>query len=92
MLQKNYNDIKAFYDENSKFLSDANYKDVNLKDNYKVIFADYEEYFLALTDFDNYQLQYDPINRKIIGTQTIGSQTNDTLTENKIKTYLSKFY
>lgn len=91
-LKRNYEALKTFYQENSKFLNEQDYKDAELKSSYEKTFKAYDEYFLALTDYDNYELNYDAINKALIDAKTINQSENEELSDVKIRSYLSWFY
>lgn len=90
-LEDNFQKVKDFYEQNKKFLSETNTRNLVLIKDYEKVFLDYEEYFLALTDTDKYEYEYDPANQFFRNSQINKNKDDFTLSEEKAKSYLSSF-
>jgi len=58
-LNCSFKNIKLFFDNNKALLSSGNEKDKGLIDAYEENIVLYDEYFLALSDYENYVFLYD---------------------------------
>jgi hypothetical protein len=68
--------IFTVYDQNKSTLKDKNLILNQVYERYKIL---YNEYYLAISNYSQYVLEYDASKKELIDTQTINQLMNDTL-------------
>ena len=84
--------IFSFYFINKKHLnSDENSNDMIIGKDYEQVKILFEEYLLALKDYEKYSVEYDKIKRKLLDIDTLLFNEDQTISEENLKKYLSQF-
>lgn len=79
----------SFFDKYKSYISDKNkiYTVFYTKNK-----ATYDEYFLALSNYTEYTIQYDPVRSQLLSTKTIAeSEQKVTLSQSNLLQYLGQF-
>ena len=92
LLSENINTLLAFYNSNKKFLSIESQNDSALINSYNLLQSQFKEYFLALSDYENYLYNYDETKKSLFWIETLwqGSD-NIVFSEWKALEYLRQF-
>ena len=92
LFEKNINTLISFYEDNKNFLSNQDQNDSALINSYKIFDSQFKEYFLALTDYENYLYSYDETKKNLFWIETFGARDNDIVfSEGQGLNYLRKF-
>ena len=91
LLTGNTNRILDFYNQNKKFLNLEKQRDTFINDNYQVFQEKFQEYFLALENYDSYVYAYSEGKRQLLEVDTISDITDTTLSQEKFLSYISQF-
>ena len=92
LFQKNINQLLSFYNTNKVFLSSQDQNDAALINAYSLFDSQFKEYFLALSDYDNYLFTYDQTKQNLFWIETFGENDNDIIfSQSQALTYLRQF-
>ncbi len=92
MLRKNIDQVYKFYQDNKTFLSTNEWsKDLTLPSDYEWIYQLYNEYFLALLDYNKYQVEYDSTKRWLLDIKNFSSDGSVVISKDNCLKYFSQF-
>ena len=79
LFQENINMLLSFYESNKKFLSLQDQNDAALINTYNAFISKFQEYFLALSDYESYLFNYDETKQNLFSIETFGQNNSDII-------------
>lgn len=92
LLDSNITKFTSFFEKNKKIIDQNEARNKVFLDEYALIFQNFDEVILALSDYEAYTLKYDELKSKLLSVGVYEGNENDFILENnKILLYLSQF-
>ncbi|USN58340.1 MAG: hypothetical protein H6767_08825 [Candidatus Peribacteria bacterium] len=91
-LEKSVNQLIQFYDKNKQLISGSSKeRDIGYMRSYSELSGSFREYFLALRDYEKYEVEYNSVKRQLLDQAVVDVDTETTISEESFLEYMSQF-